>query len=140
MEELLNYLHDRGINPYDVQALSALELPSSLHTLVLSRMDQLSESQKVTLKVASIIGRLFPFAWLHGYYPGLGAPEAVKSDLSELARLELTPLDTPEPELAYLFKHIVTQEAAYESLAYATREQLHEQLAQYLETQEGAQP
>ncbi|MGB8645345.1 MAG: tetratricopeptide repeat protein [Anaerolineae bacterium] len=35
--------------------------------------------------------------------------------------------------MAYLFKHIVTQEVAYESLAYATRAQLHEQLAQYLE-------
>ena len=110
LEELLNYLHDRDISPYDQEALKSLELPNSLHTLVLSRMDQLSESQKVTLKVASIIGRLFPFAWLQGYYPALGAPEAVKGDLSELARLDLTPLDTPEPELAYLFKHIVTQE------------------------------
>ena len=136
LEELLNYLHDRGINPYDAQALGSLELPNSLHTLVLSRIDQLSESQKVTLKVASIIGRLFPFAWLQGYYPALGAADAVKGDLSELARLDLAPLDTPEPELAYLFKHVVTQEVAYESLAYATRAQLHEQLAQYLETQD----
>ena len=138
LEELLNYLRDRDISPYDQEALKSRELPSSLHTLVLSRMDQLSESQKVTLKVASIIGRLFPFAWLQGYYPPFGASEAVKGDLSELARLDLTPLDTPEPELAYLFKHVVTQEVAYESLAYATRAQLHEQLAQYLETQVGA--
>jgi adenylate cyclase len=33
-----------------------------------------------------------------------------------------------------VFKHIVTHEVAYESLSYATRAQLHEQLAQYLET------
>ena len=62
----------------------------------------------------------------------------MQSDLSELARLDLTPLDTPEPEMAYLFKHIVTQEVAYESLAYATRAQLHEQLAQYLEAQDAS--
>lgn len=133
IEELLNYLRDRGISPYDEQALTALELPASLHTLILSRIDQLTETQKATLKVASIIGRLFPFAWLRGYYPGLGTPESVKGDLDVLARLDITPLASPEPELTYLFKHIVTQEVAYESLAYATRAQLHEQLAQFIE-------
>ncbi len=133
LEELLNYLRDRNISPYDEIAFRTLELPSSLHTLILSRIDQLSEGQKVTLKVASIIGRLFPFNWLYGYYPNLGTPEAVKADLSVLARLDITPLDTPEPNLAYLFKHIVTQEVAYESLVYTMRTQLHEQLGQYLE-------
>lgn len=140
IEELLNYLRDRAIDPWGLTDPANLELPSSLHTLILSRMDQLTETQKATLKVASIIGRLFPFAWLQGYYPALGTPEALKADLRELARLDLTPLDQPEPELAYLFKHIVTQEVAYESLAYATRAQLHEQLAQYLETQMGVAP
>jgi adenylate cyclase len=135
LEELLNYLRDRGLSPYDEQALTSLELPSSLHTLILSRLDQLTETQKATLKVASIIGRLFPFAWLQGYYPALGAPEAIQADLNETARLDITPLDRPAPELAYLFKHIVTQEVTYESLAYATRAQLHELLAQYLEGQ-----
>jgi adenylate cyclase len=136
IEELLNYLRDRGISPYEEQALTALELPSSLHTLILSRIDQLTEPQKATLKVASIIGRWFPFAWLYGCYPTLGTREAVKADLEVMARLDIVPLDTPEPELAYLFKHIVTQEVAYESLAHATRAQLHEQLAQYLEGQD----
>jgi len=135
IEELLNYLRDRGIDLWGLQdpKKGLLDLPASLHTLILSRVDQLTETQKATLKVASIIGRLFPFAWLHGYYPTLGAPDAVKADLNVLSRLDITPLDTPEPELAYLFKHIVTQEVAYESLAYATRAQLHDQLAQYLE-------
>jgi predicted ATPase len=63
----------------------------------------------------------------------LGALEPLKTDVDELARLELTPLDTPEPELAYLFKHIVTQEVAYESLTAQARTKLHEQLAAYLE-------
>src|SRR5204863_5545614 len=72
-------------------------------------------------------------AHLHGAYPLLGAAEPLKADLDELARLELTPLDTPEPELAYLFKHIVTQEVAYASLTAQARASLHEQLAAYLE-------
>ena len=133
IEEIVNYIHDRGLNPYDPQSLKALELPASLQTLILSRIDQLTEPQKVTLKVASVIGRVFPFSWLYGYYPSLGEESKVRADLAELSKVDLTPLDTPDPELAYLFKHIVTQEVAYESLSYAARAQLHELLAKYLE-------
>jgi class 3 adenylate cyclase/tetratricopeptide (TPR) repeat protein len=135
LEELLNYLRDRGLDPRDPAALDKLELPDSLHALILSRVDQLTEREKTTLHVASIIGRSFRAAWLPGYYPALGELAQVKVDLDELDKLEVTPLDTPEPELTYLFKHIVTHEVAYESLPYATRAQLHEQLARFLETQ-----
>src|SRR5262249_9395319 len=82
----------------------------------------------------------FRFAWLHGAYPVLGQPERLKADLAELARLDITPLDTPEPELAYLFKHIVTQEVAYASLTEEARSALHEQLAAYLEQLAGDEP
>jgi predicted ATPase/class 3 adenylate cyclase len=134
IEELLHYLRDRGIDPWDGTALAALEFPASLHTLVLSRIDELSEHQRATLRVASVVGRQFRFAWLCGAYPALGSQELLRSELNELARLELTPLDTPEPELAYLFKHIVTHDVAYESLPGQTQARLHEQLARYVET------
>jgi class 3 adenylate cyclase/tetratricopeptide (TPR) repeat protein len=132
LEELLNYVRDRGLDPAD---LNRIELPDSLHTLILSRIDQLSEREKTTLRVASIIGRLFRVEWLTGYYPELGGMNRVQSDLGQLAELDITPLDTPEPELAFLFKHIVTHEVTYQSLPFATRARLHEQLARYLENQ-----
>lgn len=132
-EELLNYLHDQDLDPYDPAVLNEVELPNSLHQLILSRIDQLSERERSTLKVASVIGRLFPVTWLHGYYPSLGTLDQIKTDLEELHHLDLTPLDSPEPDLAYLFKHIVTQEVTYESLSYEMRARLHEHLAQYLE-------
>jgi tetratricopeptide (TPR) repeat protein len=133
IEELLNYLRDRGVSPQDMVALEQLELPTSLHSLILSRLDQRTESQKVTLRVASIIGRLFRATLLWGMYPEIGTPERVKADLESLCFYDLTRVDTPEPELTYLFKHIVTQEVAYESLPYATRAMLHEQLAKFIE-------
>ena len=134
LEELLNYLHDRGLNPQDLEDLERIELPDSLHTLVLSRIDQLSEHEKITLRVASIVGRLFRAAWLAGYYPALGDLARVKVDLDKLDNMDITPLDS-EPELIYVFKHIVTHEVTYESLPFATRAKLHEQLATYLESQ-----
>jgi class 3 adenylate cyclase/tetratricopeptide (TPR) repeat protein len=140
LEELLNYLRDRGLDPREPQALEKIELPDSLHTLILSRIDQLSEHEKTTLRVASVIGRLFRASWLTDYYPELGSFPQVKSDLDELAVMDITPLDSPEPELAYLFKHIVTHEVTYESLSFATRAKLHEQLARYLEDKAVAGP
>jgi len=83
--------------------------------------------------VASIVGRLFRAQWLTGYYPELGSFPQVRAALDELDELEITPLES-EPELIYLFKHIVTHEVTYESLPFATRAKLHEQLARYLES------
>jgi class 3 adenylate cyclase/tetratricopeptide (TPR) repeat protein len=133
IEELLNYLYDRGIDPGQPEALEQIDLPDSLYSLILSRIDQLTENQKTLLKVASVIGRLFRAAMLWGVYNQFGDRQRVQSDLDALSALDLTPLDTPEPELMYLFKHIVTQEVAYETLSFATRAMLHDQIGQYIE-------
>ena len=133
IEELINYLQDRGLNPKDIGAVEQLELPTSLHSLILTRIDQRTESQKITLKLASIIGRLFVASWLWGAFPPLEEHQQVIADLDVLSRLDLTPLDATEPELTYLFKHIVTQEVAYESLPFAMRARFHDLLAQYVE-------
>ena len=139
LEELLNYLQDQGINPHDARALEQLDLPTSLHSLILSRIDQLTENQRITLKVASVIGRLFQASTLWGIDAQLGE-ERVRADLEALKKLDLTPLDKPEPDLTYLFKHIVTQEVAYESLPYATRAKFHEAVATHLERRFGESP
>ena len=133
IEELLNYLHDRNIDLGQAEALAQIDLPDSLYSLILSRIDQLTENQKTILKVASVIGRLFRAAVLWGVYTQFGGQERIQKDLDALSTLELTPLDTPEPELAYIFKHILTQEVAYETLSFATRAMLHDQIGQYLE-------
>jgi len=132
LEEIINLLRDEGRDPNNPAAWEGLELPTSLHSLILSRMDRLSERQKPTLKVASVIGRVFDPGTISAIYPGLREPE-VREDLTELERLDLTSLERPEPELAFIFKHVVTQEVAYETLPYATRARLHGELGLFLE-------
>jgi adenylate cyclase len=132
IEELLIYLHENQQDPRDPQLWERSELPASLHQLLLSRIDQLSPTQQETLKIASVIGRLFRVAWLHDYHPAL-ATRDVHADLGGLRAAEMILLDSVDPELIYLFRHVIAQEVAYETLAFATRELLHEQLAAYLE-------
>jgi adenylate cyclase len=134
IDEMINLLHDQDIDPQDTNALQQLELPDSLHSLIISRIDRLVEDQKITLKVASVIGRLFHVGWLQHVYPEAGQADRVQEQLDALRQQDFVlPSGTPDPEFEYLFKHIVTQEVAYESLAVATRANLHEQIAAYIE-------
>ena len=55
------------------------------------------------------------------------------ADLSELERADLTVLDTPEPDLSYLFKHVIAQEAAYNLMLLSQRRQLHRSVAEWYE-------
>ena len=140
VEELINFLRDRGIDPSNLRALDQLDLPDSLYSLVLSRIDQFNESQKITLKVASIIGRMFKAAWIWGYYPQPGDPQLTLSNLDALYQTDLVPVNQAEaePEKTYLFKHITTQEVAYESLPYNTRAKLHGMFAGFMESANAA--
>ena len=132
IEEVLNYLKDHGIPPENASALAQLDLPASLHSLVLTRIDQLEEHPRTTLRVASIIGRSFKSFELHAAHPQLEAEGNTLSDLRVLGRKGFTELESAS-ESAYLFKHSVIQEVAYESLPYGTRAGLHENFGGYLE-------
>ncbi len=138
-EELINYLDAQGVEASDERALATLELPESLHSLILGRIDTLSEAPRRTIKVASVVGRVFRAAMLPGVYPELGELDEVRADLAALSAADLVGADHGEEEdEAYLFKHSVTQEVAYESLPYALRATLHGSVGRYLEGQPDA--
>lgn len=130
LDEMLNFIYEQQAGNHDV---AQLELPDSLHNLLISRLDQLADDAKTTLKVASVVGRLFRANWLWGSYPQLGTPEAISSHLADLSHAYLTPVDTADATVAYLFRHIIMRDVAYESLAVATRMMLHEQVARFIE-------
>ena len=133
IEELVNYIQSKGIAPTDTERLLALDLPDSLQSLVLSRIDQLAENPRAILRVASVVGRAFRAAVLWDIRPQLGEAAQVLAGLGVLQRADLTAVDS-EPEQTYLFKHVLTQEVAYESLPFATRAVLHEAIAQHIES------
>lgn len=111
----------------------ARNLPSTVEGLVLSRIDRLSPEEQLTLKVAAVIGRTFVYSILQetlGEHMEL-TQRLLTGYLEDLDELDLTPLEAPEPELSYIFKHIITQEVAYETLLFAQRRQLHHSVAEW---------
>ena len=135
MEELLSFIRSQRIDLQNASALARLQLPESLHSLVLSRIDMVGESPRRTLKVASVIGRVFRAPSLIGVYPELGGLDEVREHLRALGTLDIVNLEQ-EAEQTYLFKHVVTQEVAYESMPFAFRSMLHERVGGYIETTE----
>jgi class 3 adenylate cyclase/tetratricopeptide (TPR) repeat protein len=133
IEELISFIAGRSIDPGDPAALARLELPESLHSLVLSRIDQMPEAPRRTLKVASVVGRVFEAPILPGAYAELGTIDEVLEQLDTLRLADLVLVDRAA-DLAYLFKHVATQEVAYESLPFGTRRRLHARVGTYLES------
>ena len=114
---------------------AAQTLPDTIQGIVLSRIDRLPPEEQLTLKVAAVIGRTFAYLTLHhmlGQHMEISR-RLLKAYLDDLTRLDLTPLEAPEPELTYIFKHIITQEVAYETLLFAHRRQLHRTVARWYE-------
>src|SRR6185295_2934064 len=58
---------------------------------------------------------------------------ALPDYLSHLEKQELTILDRPDPDVSYLFKHIITQEVAYNLLLFSQRRSLHRTMAEWYE-------
>jgi len=117
----------------DSNTLPLYKFPDSLQGVITSRIDRLTPQQQLTLKVASVIGRVFDVQLLREVHPIDNDKDQLDDYLYILARLDITPLDTPEPELAYIFKHIITQEVAYNLMAFAQRRKLHQAIAEWLE-------
>ncbi|NNE11355.1 MAG: AAA family ATPase [Ilumatobacter sp.] len=133
-------LERAGGNPFFVEELArevssghATELPTSLEGLILHRIDQLAERQQRTVRMASIIGRRFQTDVLRGAYTDVLEQGELRDDLGGLADHGLVLLDTPEPDEAYLFRHALVRDVAYETLSFGLRERLHEQVARFLE-------
>ncbi|RME40271.1 MAG: adenylate/guanylate cyclase domain-containing protein, partial [Caldilineae bacterium] len=116
-------------------SLSAAELgiPDSIHGVVLARMDRLPEAYKLTLKVASVIGRIFELELLVHSHPVEKNRAVLTRQAQTLESYDFTRMEIPPPRLSYIFKHNVTQEVTYETLPEDQQRELHRVIAAHLE-------
>jgi tetratricopeptide (TPR) repeat protein len=113
--------------------LKDIAFPETIEGVVTSRIDQLKAKEQLTLKVASVIGRIFEYRALRDIYPVSTERSFLGENLSRLQTVDITQLNTPEPDLTYLFNHIITREVAYNLLLFQQRKDLHRLIAAWYE-------
>ena len=110
-----------------------LHLPSTVHNAILTRVDRLSDQEKLTLRVASVIGSTFNRTLLSDVHPVIKTAETIFTQLNGLVAENLVRLEMGEPNWEYAFRNYITHEVVYEGLLLSQRRQLHTRVGQALE-------
>jgi tetratricopeptide (TPR) repeat protein len=128
IEEVTKALVDLGFivredgNYRTAKAASELAIPETIQGIIMARIDRLGEDGKRTVQLASVIGRQFVVRLLERVAGLTGKLEGL---LRELKALEIIYEQGLIPEPAYIFKHAVIQDVAYNSLLFQRRKELH---------------
>jgi len=110
--------------------LSGVAVPDSIQGVLMARLDRLDDDPKRALQMASVIGREFALRLL-ARVSEVG--EQVSVLVSELRGLELIYEKAAHPELAFMFKHALTHDVAYESILVQRRKELHRTIGRAIE-------
>ncbi len=157
--ELSQWLHERtGGNPFfleevcedlvESQAVRLVEgeaqadramvlaVPGTVQGVLRTRMDRLDDESRDTLRVAAVVGREFTRGVLEDV---VEYADALVASLERLKSSGLVQQVAVVPEPAYRFKHVLTQEVAYDSLLEHQRTMLHAAVGRAIETRYAAQ-
>ncbi len=138
VEEIIRSLIDDGAIVRDeasgrwgvTRDVTDIAIPDTLHGVLMARIDRLQEETKRVLQLAAVIGRVF----LYRVLAAIAREERELDDhLLTLQREEMIRERARVPELEYIFKHHLTQEAAYNGLLKKERRVFHRQVAEALE-------
>ena len=110
-----------------------IAIPDTLAGVINARLDRLDEGARRVVQTAAVIGREFQFDALTSVYE---AEQDCEAALAELERRELVREKSRIPPRVYIFKHTLTQEAAYGTLLLSRRRELHGRVAECLEQTE----
>jgi class 3 adenylate cyclase/predicted ATPase len=109
---------------------TASEVPASLHASLMARLDRLGPAKEVA-QIGAAIGREFSHALLSAVAQ---KPEAqLESSLEALLAAGLVFQQGTPPDVIYLFKHALVQDAAHSTLLREPRRALHARIAAALE-------
>ncbi|MFV9503057.1 MAG: adenylate/guanylate cyclase domain-containing protein [Oscillochloridaceae bacterium umkhey_bin13] len=137
IEELVRALIASGVLQRDdagiwqvARNLDEVELPKSIEGLLMARLDRLDEPRQELVQVASVIGRRFQRPIVEGVY---GGTVSLDESLQRLVSYELIQAEQLDRLLAYLFRHALLRDVAYEGILYARRRVLHGRVARRIE-------
>jgi class 3 adenylate cyclase/tetratricopeptide (TPR) repeat protein len=136
IEEVTKTLLDLGVLQREdgayrlVKSLGEVHVPDTIQGIIMARLDRLGEDGKRTVQMASVIGRQFLVRLLARV---AGLSERLEGLLRELQALEIIYEQGLVPEPAYIFKHAVIQDVAYNSLLMQRRKALHRAVGEAIE-------
>jgi predicted ATPase len=143
MEEMVHTLVDQGVLRHDSaggmqlaapvtsSALAALQLPPTVQGVLAARIDRLPAEEKALLQTLAVLGK--EFAWSLLTQMTDQPDEELQRLLAHLQVEEFIYEQPAFPESAYIFKHALTQEVAYNAVLLERRRVLHERAAQSIE-------
>ncbi|MCX5748629.1 MAG: AAA family ATPase [Candidatus Saganbacteria bacterium] len=136
IEEVIRSLMERELVYKDGDRWTAksgiehIDVPDTIHGVIMERIDRLETETKYVLQCASVIGRLFRYRLLDHL---MSHERKLDDYLDELEGRELVLEERAMPELEYTFKHVLTQEATYQTILEQRRRQFHRQVAEGIE-------
>src|SRR5262249_17791800 len=129
VEEVAKTLLDLGVLRREngglrmMRGVGEVSVPDTIHGIIMARLDRLGEDGKTAVPPAAGLGAEVPQRRLEEGSAGLtGSLEGL---LHELKSLEIIYEQGLLPEPAYIFKHAVIQDVAYNSLLKERRRELH---------------
>ncbi len=136
IEEVTKALIDLGVLQSEdgayrlVKNLSEVSVPDTIQEIIMARLDRLGDDSKRTVQLAAVIGRQFLVRLLARI---AGLADRLEGLLRELQALEIIYEQGLVPEPAYIFKHAVIQDVAYNSLLMQRRKALHRAVGEAIE-------
>ena len=106
-------------------------IPTTLHDSLTARLDRLASVRHV-VQTGAAIGREFSYALVR--VVSRLPEDELHAALGRLVASELVFQRGTPPDAVYVFKHALVQDAAHGSLLRSSRQQLHAQIAEALET------
>jgi predicted ATPase/class 3 adenylate cyclase len=138
VEELVKMILESGL----VQAVDAhyvltgplpsLAIPATLHDSLMARLDRLSTVRELA-QLGAVLGREFSYELIEAV--ARTDETTLQQGLAQLVDAELVYQRGLPPRSRYVFKHVLIQDAAYQSLLRSTRQRYHQRIAQVLEVQ-----
>jgi class 3 adenylate cyclase/tetratricopeptide (TPR) repeat protein len=140
MEEIVRDLIEKGALVQDeptgrwraTKLIAEVTVPDTIQGLLIARIDRLDEHLKQVVRQAAVIGRAFLYRILNAV---VDDPRGLDRSLNQLQRVELIQEQQQIPELEYIFKHALAQEAAYDSILLQERRTAHARVGTAIETQ-----
>ena len=136
VEEMIRSLLDDGLVVREnhhwraTRDIENISMPDTLVGVITARLDRLDENARQVAQAAAVTGREFAYPILAGI---LDRPAALEPGLDSLQRRELIREKRSGPQQTYMFKHVLTQEAAYASILMSRRRELHRRAAESLQ-------